>query len=476
MMNSKILKGTIILVLFLLSCNQINITNSTMTTGPYSINGNTNLAAASVSGTGTFKDPYILSNQTLDCHTDNLYINNTNAYFVLQGQGTTANVCYVNLYMNNVSHAEIRNEYYFVNVNIIHSENITIENSHISSTNLEETSNYIINNITVGIHQIVNTNNGTINERSHSLSITNSTNIRSNGSYFYELQINNSTNLEFQESIYGGNGLTVQYGTNIIFSSSKGYGTPYTFPITIQESNNVEINNFEGIFEPASIQQDKNVILHNITAYGNIPITDSQNITVENSNISNGDTYSLSAGVISKRSSNIKIMNNKFNGFLFDKNKIGNLITLELTDNIQIVNNLFNFSNTGINLVNVQKCLIERNNLTSIKEGIVLTSSSFNTISNNKIINSTSFAIGLINSTDNTISNNVITDSTTGIYLSNSSNNIFNSNSFINVNTSTLFSTNTIVNTSGSGLPGFDFGVLFITACIIIKRRRTNHN
>ena len=445
-MNLKTWKVLIVGTIILLSCNQtIGITN-VKTTLTNIIDGNSNLAAISVSGTGTLQDPYILSNFSISCSnylTPSLVINNTNSYFIFQD--STSQNCKYGLVMNNVSNAWVKNLSQFDGINVKNAENIKLENVESKYQNyLENTNDFVINNSTFALF---NTNNGTIQHCNGINSISNSTNIRIKDSSLQSLRIYNSVDLDFQENSLSGV-LTIQNGTNIIFTSTTGTISSGT----IQDSNNVVLANVRNI----EVKHDKNIILRNITVDpGEFKITDSQNITVENSTFKWFNEVSEEYSNINvNNSSEVNLLNNRIESS-YEKTgqRTVNLIYISYSNKIHIIDNWLNFSSIGIILDNVENSLIDKNNFTDIGTGIILHQSSLNTVSNN-----------------------LITSSDTGIYLSNASNNILKNNSYIDVShvyRSTLTNTNNaFLDNTSSGLPAFNFGVLLFTICIIIKQRR----
>ena len=480
-------------IIILLSCNQANNVSSTISTSIDSIDGNASLAAASISGTGTLQDPYILSNANAysnsDCYVHSnqiLSINNTDKYFVLEG--SASNNCYYTLTLNNVSHAEIKNLFIYFDFQIVDTNNITLMNLYVTNffhitnvdtiniTNvinhanifLEKTSNFVIRNVTK-LH-LMNTNNGVI-EQSYIDLINNSSNVIVKNSSTSFFKMFNSIDIDFQDFFIKSE-YTIQNGTNIIFTPPSSVNSGM---ITIKYSNNISLSNFQN-HNMINMNYDKNVILQNISTTDVNNIGNSQNITVEDSIINNSGPNQYSYGIYVFRSNYIKIINNKMNGFPWANQKAGEFIKIDHSNNIQIINNTLNNAINAITLNFGEKCVIDRNNLTSNIYGITLSESSLNTISNNYIKNSSFIGMDLKDSTNNTIINNIITQSKTGIHLDNSSNNFFKNNSYIDVlivYSSTLNNkTNIFLDKTSSSVPGFDFGVFLIASCIIIKRRR----
>ena len=206
-----------------------------------------------------------------------------------------------------------------------------------------------------------------------------------------------------------------------------------------------------------------------------ISITDSKNITLENSYSSWFEGTDQYGNIYVNGSSEINLLNNKLESSTGEPGITITLIKIGYSKNVQVRNNFLNFSVESIYFEHVENSVVKGNNLAPDRLGITLVSSSFNTINDNHLFGSAGSGIVLITSKNNTVKNNIIEKSESGIYLLNSSNNVFKNNTYIKVHhiyTSSLINNyNTYMDNTSSGIPGFDVGLVLITFSLLIIKK-----
>ncbi|MEM3567548.1 MAG: NosD domain-containing protein, partial [Thermoplasmata archaeon] len=154
-------------------------------------------------------------------------------------------------------------------------------------------------------------------------------------------------------------------------------------------------------------------------------------------------------------------------------------IALGNVTNGKIEGNICTPTRTGIICYGTSEFnLITENNVSQCRDGIYLSISNNNTITNNKAFNNTNSGIYLHSSANNTIRTNNVFSNSYGIYLSSSDNNtITNNEAFNNTNSGIYlyFSTNNTVGTNN--VSGNYYGIsLFSSAYNILSNNNVSHN
>ncbi len=437
-------------------------------------------------GSGTWSDPYIIENMTIDASSSPtgsgiLIENSKNVYFIIRNvtvynSGTTwldggiilSNTNNGTLLGNNASSN-------YIGINLINSNNNTISQNVVSKCEMgillrESDENHISkNNITensglgiyiLGIESFFTNYNNTLDDNdvtgggigisgtkqellSNNITVTNV--ICNKPVYYYvnksSLKIENFTNAGQIILAYANNSFIENQN---ISKAANGISLRYCSNITIK-NNSINDNNYEGIF---LYESSMNNILENTinnNRYGIFLNINSYNNSISNNNLTNNRETAITI----QDSYNNSIYNNqmKNSGITLepgDQDKLSNKIYVSNTLNEKIIYfyenkldlKMNNFSNAGqVILLNCNNSEIFNLNLSKGSTSIALYYSNNNTIMNNNASFNTKSGIFFHISDKNNISNNDFSNNDEyGAYISSSlsNNNIFSNNTFQN--------------------------------------------
>ncbi len=419
------------------------IVGSTYTTHePIVVTSNEGFASLGFPGFGTYLEPFIIAGYNITTSGNCIYVEDTNAYFVIRD-------CYLGggfngdgIILSNVSHAMIYNNSILQReegIVLTDSLNLTINNNTILGKNngIRLTSSY---NNTIGNNSISQNGFGLVISNGGNNTIKNNTISKTNFSGIHISSSSNNTSLLNRISnCYTGFSLSWSNYTKII----KNNITDNTDNgVSISSSSNTTI-----IFNDISNNQEDGVSIHSshknklannsITenaCYG-VKITASTNITIEYNNISSNDwvgvyviDYSQNNSIIKNKilengihgfwlisSSNNTIMNNSISLNEFSGLVLYGSITNRILDNFITENSVH-----GLQLSNSSKNTINGNTLSrngySEEACIILHAhSDSNIVLNNTIIDNYYDGIEVAFSFNNTIERNIIKNNTLGI-------------------------------------------------------------
>ncbi len=417
------------------------------------------------SGTGTWADPYVIENVTIDALNihDGILIENSNVYFIIRNCTVMkAPIAQAGVYLNNVKNGTLEEN----NISNNFGYGVLLQNSDNNSL----TQNYIENNNEYGIWLVTSDNNSiNLNEindniwdgirlwTSHNNTIfKNKANSNDDSGYYIEVSLNN-TLYENQGEINGEYGIVIDssnyslvtgnildniLGTiseinsmnnRIIFNKLNGTYTPLLIDdlgggdFTWLEASFYSWCNGTGVF--SNPYEISNLIINAESTGSPIKIINSNKFFTLQNNTVRGAGVGQNGGIAILNSKNGKIIENNCSN-----NGINPGIYILDSENITVSENNATNNYAGIFLWNSNESLIELNTLDFNSDtGIYLFQNNFNnTISGNFAKNNTIQGIRIQDSNLNNITgNNLINNTKYGIFLDTANNNTITNNLFI---------------------------------------------
>jgi parallel beta-helix repeat protein len=372
-------------------------------------------------GNGTWEDPYIIENLTINANnqTSCIHIKNSAVFFIIQnctllnGNRTGGETIGGGIWLENTTNGKLRNnncsKNAFFGISLQFGKNITVTNNTISDNKedaihfISESSNNTISNNTIKSNNnygitfrdtcvnntvahnsiiyskygiVLNSDNNTI--KNNKISHNNQTGVDLEGSSYNKL-INNTL---FNNS---DNGLQIWNGNNNILLNNTSINNGrigiwlYSSNHSKLINNNCSLNRDDGI----KIQKSINNTLLNNSLIDNdwfgIDLINSHNNTLSLNRMIDNDWY----GIYFKNSSKNNILNNT----IVENTHDGIYIEDGSNNNSLYNNTIKNNGDHGVQVVSSHNNTLKHNNISYNQDyGIYLNASNYNTVINNSLI------------------------------------------------------------------------------------------